>query len=151
MWKASWNSGGGGGGWYPTAQNVTSGRALTLAFGFLMCSLENIFFQYNEIISTSKLPFHNPLVVKYHNVFSIFFFRLWKLSFTKFSWYIILHIYCMFAIHINYMALDNVYFTHGWIAPGKYIVIKVEFGLQLHFKIFFYKSDRKKNNNKNNN
>ena len=29
------------------------------------------------------------------------------------------------------------------IAPGKYIVIKVEYGLQLHFKIFLYKSDRK--------
>ena len=30
------------------------------------------------------------------------------------------------------------------IAPGKYIVIKVEYGLQLHFKIFLNKSDRKK-------
>ena len=30
------------------------------------------------------------------------------------------------------------------IAPGKYIVIKVEHGLQLHFKIFLNKSDRKK-------
>ena len=30
------------------------------------------------------------------------------------------------------------------IAPGKYIVIKVEFGLQLHLKIFLNKSDRKK-------
>ena len=35
------------------------------------------------------------------------------------------------------------------VAPGKYIVIKVEYGLQLHFKIFLNKSDRK-NNNKNN-
>ena len=34
------------------------------------------------------------------------------------------------------------------IAPGKYIVIKVEYGLQ-HFKIFLSKSDRI-NNNKNN-
>ena len=33
------------------------------------------------------------------------------------------------------------------IAPGKYIVIKVEYGLQLHFKIFLNKLDRKKNNN----
>ena len=33
----------GGGERYPTAQNVMSGRARTLAFGFLMCSLENIF------------------------------------------------------------------------------------------------------------
>ena len=30
------------------------------------------------------------------------------------------------------------------IAPGKYIVIKVEYGLQLCFKIFLKKSDRKK-------
>ena len=35
------------------------------------------------------------------------------------------------------------------IAPGKYIVVKVEYGLQLHFKIFLNKSDRN-NNNKNN-
>ena len=35
------------------SHNVTSGRA-TLAFGFLVCSLENLFFQYNEIISTSS-------------------------------------------------------------------------------------------------
>ena len=42
---------------------MTSERARTLAFGFLVCSLENLFFQYNEIISTSKLSFHNPLVL----------------------------------------------------------------------------------------
>ena len=40
--------------------------ARTLAFGFLVCSLENLFIKYNEIISTSKLPFHNPLVMKYY-------------------------------------------------------------------------------------
>ena len=34
------------------------------------------------------------------------------------------------------------------IAPGKYIVIKVEYGLQLHFKIFLNKSDRKKQQQK---
>ena len=34
------------------------------------------------------------------------------------------------------------------IAPGKYIVIKVEYGLQLHFKIFLNKSDRKKTTTK---
>ena len=33
------------------------------------------------------------------------------------------------------------------IAPGKYIFIKVECGLQLRFIIFLTKSDRKKNNN----
>ena len=35
------------------------------------------------------------------------------------------------------------------ISPGRHIVIKVEYGRQLHFKIFPNKSDRKKSNNKN--
>ena len=35
-----------------------------------------------------------------------------------------------------------------YIAPGKYIVIKVKYGLQLHFKIFLNKSDRKKHQQK---
>ena len=48
-----------------TAQNVTSGLARTLAFGLLVFSLKNLFFQYNEIISTSELPFHNSLIMKY--------------------------------------------------------------------------------------
>ena len=56
--------GGGGGEWYSTAQNATSERARTLAFGFLACSLENLYFQYDEIISTSKLPFHSKLGCK---------------------------------------------------------------------------------------
>ena len=29
------------------------------------------------------------------------------------------------------------------IAPGKYIAVKVEYGIQLHFKIFLNKSDIK--------
>ena len=37
-----------------------------MVMGIMVCSLENLFFQYNEIISTSKLPFHNPLVMKYY-------------------------------------------------------------------------------------
>ena len=79
---------GGGGEWYPTAQNVnvTSGRARTLAFGFLVCSLGNLFFQYNEIISTSKLPFHNPLVMKYYNVLAYFSLDYDNCPLTKFSW-----------------------------------------------------------------
>ena len=48
---------------------------------------------------------------------------------------------------MDYMAVDwmNGYsaLLHN-IAPGKYIVVKVEYGLQLHFKIFPNKSDRKK-------
>ena len=83
MWKASWDS---GGEWYPTAQNVTSGRARSLAFEILVCSLENLFFQYNEIISTSKLPFYNPLVMKYCNVSTYFSLDYENCPFTKFSW-----------------------------------------------------------------
>ena len=56
--------------------NVMSGRARTLVFGFLVCVLLTIFFQYNGIISTSNIYFHNPLVMKYNNFFSNFFFRL---------------------------------------------------------------------------
>ena len=58
---------------YPTAQNVVSGQARISAFGFLLCSLENLFFfRIIEIISTSKLPFYNPLVMKYYNVLAYF-------------------------------------------------------------------------------
>ena len=46
----------------------TSGRAPTLAFGFLVCSLENLFYKYNEKLSSSKFPFHNALVMKYNIV-----------------------------------------------------------------------------------
>ena len=41
----------------------------------------------------------------------------------------------------------NSTFLHK-IAPGKYIVIKVEYRLQLHFKILLNKSDRKKQQQK---
>ena len=124
----------------------------TLAFGYLVCSLEKFFFIYDEIISTSKLLFNKPLVTKYYTLFSIFFFRLWKLSFY------LIQLVEYFA-HILYPS--NTHKLHGlwlgvlyaWmnsystllhnIAPGKYIIIKVEYGLQLHFKIFLNKSDRK--------
>ena len=43
----------------------------------------------------------------------------------------------------------SVYFGYSTllhnIASGKYIVIKVEYGLQLHFKIFLNKSDNQNN------
>ena len=51
---------------------MTSGRARTLVFGSLVCCLENRYFQYDEIISISKLPFHNPLVMQYYKVFAYF-------------------------------------------------------------------------------
>ena len=78
-----------------------------------MCSLENLFFQHNEIISTSKLPFRNPLVMKYYNVLAYFSLDNENCPFTKFSLLIILHIYCIYPIHINYMDIDLVYFMHG--------------------------------------
>ena len=62
------------------------GRARTLAFGSLVCSLENLFFKYNEIVSTSKLPYHNPLVMKYYNVLTYFSLEYENFPFTKFSW-----------------------------------------------------------------
>ena len=66
-------------------QNVTFGRAQSLAFGFLVCSLEKKI-KYNETISTSKLPFHNPLVMKYYNVLAYFSLDCENCPFTKFSW-----------------------------------------------------------------
>ena len=126
-------------------------------FGFLVCSLEYCFFQYNQIISTSKLPFHNPLLMKYYTAFGIFFFRLWKLFFH------LIHLVDYFA---HKLYLSNTHKLHeswlgvlyAWmngystllhnIAPGKYIVIKVEYGLQLCFKTFLKKSDRKKKTTK---
>ena len=53
-------------------------------FGVL--SLKSFFFQYNEIICTSKLPFHNPLVMKYYNVLAYFALDYENCPFTKFSW-----------------------------------------------------------------
>ena len=47
-----------------------------ISIWILVCSLENLFSQYNEIVSTSKLPYHNSLVIKYYNVISIFFYKL---------------------------------------------------------------------------
>ena len=82
--NASWDSGGGG--MIIHSPNVTSERARTFAVGYLVFSLENLFFQYNEIISTSKLPFHNTLVMKYYNVLAYFSLDYDNCPFTKFSW-----------------------------------------------------------------
>ena len=57
----------------------------TLVFEFLVCVLFTIFFfQYNGIISTSKFPFHNPLVMKYYNFLAIFSLDYKKCPFAKF-------------------------------------------------------------------
>ena len=43
-----------------------------ISIWILACSLENLFSSINEIVSTSKLPFYNPLVMKYYNVLAFF-------------------------------------------------------------------------------
>ena len=156
MWKASWDSGGWGGVGddddipQPKMWSLGEPKHYILIFGVLSWKS---FFQYNKIISTSKLPFHNPLVMKYYNVFSIFSLDYEKCPISKFIAYI-LYLSNTHKLHGPWLgvlyAWMNGYSTwlHN-IAPGKYIGIKVEYGLQLHFKIFLKKSDRK-NNNKNN-
>ena len=78
MWQASWDSGGGIDIPQPKCDVWASPN-----ISIWICSLENLFFQYNEIICTSKLPFHFSLPISHEilQCFSIFFFRLWKLSF----------------------------------------------------------------------
>ena len=83
-----------------------SGRAQKLAFGFLVSSLENLKFMINETISTSKLPFNKPLVMKYYNVLAYFSLDYENCHFTKNSRSIILHIHSIYPIHINYMTID---------------------------------------------
>ena len=107
----------------------------------------NSFFQYKEIISTSKLPCHNPLVMKYYNVFSIFFLEYENSPFTRFS---ILYLFNTHNLHGPCLGVLYSWLTghsntllHN-IAPGIYIVINVEYGVQLHFKISLNKLDRKK-------
>ena len=54
--------------------------------------------------------------MKYNNVFNgLAYVSLdyENCPFTKFSWYIILYIYCIYPKHLNHMAIDKVYFMHG--------------------------------------
>ena len=51
-----------------------------------MCSLENLFFPVEEIISTGKLSFHNPLVMDYYKDLAYFSSDYENCHFTKFSW-----------------------------------------------------------------
>ena len=83
---------------------MISRRARTLAFGLLVCSLENLYFQYDEIISTSKLPFHNPLVM---NITS--FLAYFSSDYENLSFYLI-QLVDYFA-HILY--LPNTHKLHG--------------------------------------
>ena len=133
---------------------MTSGRARTLVFGFLVCSLENLFFQYNDIIgdiiSTSKFPIHNPLVMKYYN----FFFAYFSLDYKNCP-FIYLYIYPIHILKLHgpwigvFYAWMNGYATllHN-IVSGKCIVIKVEYRLQLHFKTFLTNQTEKKQQQK---
>ena len=80
--------GGGGGGREMISHSIKCDvwASPNISVGFSVCSLKNLFFQYNEIISTIKLPFHNPLVKKYYNVWAYFSLDYEKCPFTKFSW-----------------------------------------------------------------
>ena len=58
-----------------------------------------------------------------------------------------------YIAHILYLSNTHiVHYSYSTLvhktAPGKYIVIKVEYGLQLHFKIFLNKSEKKNKKNK---
>ena len=95
--------------------------------------------------------------MKYYKVLAYFSLDYENCPFTKFS------LVDYFA-HILYLSNTHKLHDHrlgvlyAWmngystllhnIAPGKYIVIKVEYELQLHFKISLSKSDRKKQQQK---
>ena len=68
------------------SQNCDVWASRTLAFGFLVCSLENLYFQYDGIISASKLPFHNPLVMNITTCVAYFSLDHENCPFTKISW-----------------------------------------------------------------
>ena len=68
---ASWNSGGGGMISHSPKCDVLASLDVSIwIFGVFSC--KTFFFKYNIIISISKLPFHNPLVMKYYNVLAYF-------------------------------------------------------------------------------
>ena len=50
--------------------------SLNISIWILVCSLENLYFQSDEIISTRKLSFNNPLVKNITTFLAYFFFRL---------------------------------------------------------------------------
>ena len=78
---------------------MTSGQAKTLAFGFLVCSLENIYFQYDEIISTSTLPFHYPLVMNITTFLAYFSLDFYKIQLVDY--------------YANILYLPNTHKLHG--------------------------------------
>ena len=63
-----------------------------------MCSVENLFFQYKEIIGTSKLPFHNPLVMEYYNVLAYFSLDYENCPFTN----SVGRLFCTYTVSIQY-------------------------------------------------
>ena len=78
---------------------MKSRQARTLVFGFVLCSIENLFFpQYNDIISTNKFPFHNPLVMKYYN-FLAYFLKVMKIILLLNS---VDRLFCTYTVSIQY-------------------------------------------------
>ena len=68
MWKASWNLGG----MISHSLKCDVLASPIISFWIFGVLSWKSFFKYNEIITTSKLPFHNPLIMKYYNVLAYF-------------------------------------------------------------------------------
>ena len=73
-----------------------------------MCSIENLFFQYNA----SKFPFHNPLVMKYYNLFLAYLSLDYEnCPFTKFSYFV--HKLYIFNTHMLHG--PRIYVLYAWV------------------------------------
>ena len=64
-----------------------------------MLSGKSFFFQYNEIFSTSKIPFNSLLVINYYNVFGIFFLKIMKFVLLIHS---VGRLVCTYTVSIQY-------------------------------------------------
>ena len=84
---------------------MKSVRAQTIVFGFL-----SFLFHTSAIISTSKFPFHNPLVMKYYNFLEYFsyVYNIVLLQNSFVDYFVHIRIY---PIHMSYM-VPGVLFTH---------------------------------------
>ena len=157
MWKASWNSGGGGGRDIPQPKMWCLGEPKHKHLDF-WCALLNIIFSsiMKQLVQVSFL-FITHYSWNITTLLAYFSLDYENCPFTK------IQLVDYFA---HKLYLSNTHKLHGYwlgvlyawmngystllhnIAPGKYIVIKVEYGLQLRFKIFLKKSDRKKQQQK---
>ena len=93
MWKASWDSGG----LISQSPKCDVWASPIIRIRIFGVHSWKSFFQYNEIISTSTLPFHNPLVMKYYNVLAYFSLVYENCPFTKVDYF----------AHILYLSNTN--------------------------------------------